>query len=208
MIRRSHAARELHQPSGDLDAHRVLCILCRRTIRKSQKVMALRLFTIVMIGLGIGCCKTNYTGDGTLRLTLARSNPQQQGDGDDWLDICPTILDSIPKPKNWTTEYGQTVGGRSNVIKYTRVPGSVMYYPVWYTGSPEAHSGQTYHKKLGRINSWPGDYDTYSTWRLQTDFYISGVQSEATHWENIRATMGAFAGAASQVDMGADPGKS
>ena len=77
-----------------------------------------------------------------------------------------------------------------------------MYYPVWYTGSPEAHSGQTYHKKLGRINSWPDDYDTYSTWRLQTDFYISGV-SEATHWENIRATMGAFAGAASQVDMGA-----
>ena len=129
----------------------------------------------------------------TFDFTSAPDPLNPGGDGDDWLDVTYDGIGYEPYPTDLlTVDYNQTVGGRSGVAKYSHISGQEQRAPIWYASAPEAHEGQSWYKNLGRVNSFPVNYKEYSTWRLRTDFYISGVNPSANTYSAVRAGLGTF----------------
>lgn len=129
----------------------------------------------------------------TFDFTSAPDPLNSGGDGDDWLDInYDGVGFESPNITSYTVSYNQTVGGRSGVAKYSHVTGESPNHGRWYASAPEAHEGQVWYKELGRVNSFPNDYKQFSTWRLKTDFYISGVSSSANTYSKVLVGLGTF----------------
>ena len=103
------------------------------------------------------------------------------GDGDDWLDISHDDIGFDPQAQNWTTEYGQTVGGRSNVVKYTvcqdqcttlfgiqALPKPIQVRPIT-RNREESIAGQTIMTRTQR-----GDYKRTSTYQACSPRQLTG----------------------------------
>ncbi len=155
---------------------------------------------VIMIGLGLGCTRfqkpisTLEPYSFTFDFTSAPDPLNSGGDGDDWLFAADNGVGFTSGAQVYNTSYNQEVGGRVGVVKYTRIPGSPERGGLWYATAPEAHTGESWYKELGRVNSFPDNYKDYSTWRLRTDIYLSGLNEAASTFRSggLRAGLGIF----------------
>ena len=125
----------------------------------------------------------------TFDFTSAPDPLNAGGDGDDWLYEAFDGTGYYNQPANIqsSVSYNQEVGDRTGVAKWTRV-GDGWEYVAVYGAYPRFGEGTTIHQQFGRINSWPDNWQEYSTFRLSFDAYISNVSIDT--YDSVRWGIG------------------